>query len=529
VGYIIGVDIGTSSTKAVLFDTDAQQIGSSAQRYTLRFSSEAVTPTRGPGAAEQDASEILQATMATVAEVIAASGIEPSELLGLSFSCAMHTLLLVDEVGEAITPIYTWADNRSDRAATFVQQQDSGLYQRTGIPPHPMSPLVKLVWLRKEQPAVFAKAARVVSVKEYVLNHWCGEWVVDVSIATTTGLLNLAELNWDAGALALAGIEPHQLSQIVPTTHTLVIKGAIAQEIGVRANTPVIVGASDGVLANLGIGAISADIAAITLGTSGAVRRVVDRPITNSAAQLFCYALTPDRWVMGGAVNNGGIALQWTRDTLVPYSPSSPYKHREHRQYAGASGALEPTASTYEHLTQMAKTTAPGAEGLIFHPFLLGERAPLWDAQARASFFGIGRNHTQAHFVRAVMEGVLYNLHSVFSALITTGGDVQTLRASGGFAHAEVWQQMLADIFNRPIEIPMVIESSALGAAVLGLVALGEWADIEGVSDRIKIAQTRTPIADNARRYQKLLPIYTDLLTGFTAQYAALQQALEED
>lgn len=517
--YIIGVDIGTSSTKAVLFDTDGQQVGSSAQRYSLRFSTGEAAPIRGPGAAEQDAPEILQATLTTVAEVIAASSIDASEILGLSFSCAMHTLLLIDEAGEPITPIYTWADNRSDRAAAFVQQKDSLLYQRTGLPPHPMSPLVKLVWLREEHPEVFAKAARFVSVKEYVLSRWCGEWVVDLSIATTTGLLNLSELTWDAGALALAGIAPHQLSKLVPTTHTLPLTAATAEKIGVQAHTPVIVGASDGVLANLGIGAITTNIAAITLGTSGAVRRVVDRPITSSPAQLFCYALTPHHWVMGGAVNNGGIALQWARDTLVPYTTSL----RERREHGS-----EPTPSTYERMTQMAETIAPGADGLIFHPYLLGERAPLWNAQARASFFGIGRNHTQAHFVRAVMEGVLYNLHSVFSALEETGGSVTTLRAAGGFAHSDVWQQMLADILNRPIEIPTVIESSAFGAAALGLVALGQWAELEEVCDRIKIAQTRIPIEANVRRYQKILPIYADLLTGFTAQYEALQQAMED-
>ncbi len=516
--YIIGVDIGTSSTKAVLFDTDGQQIGSSAQRYNLRFETGEAAPKSGPGAAEQDANEILQATLSTVSEVIAASKIDVAHLLGLSLSCAMHTLLLVNEAGEPITPIYTWADNRSDPWADFVQRQDSSLYQRTGLPAHPMSPLVKLVWLRKEQPEVFAQAARVVSVKEFVLSRWCEEWVVDLSIATTTGLLNLETLSWDAGALAIAGISPRQLSQLVPTDHTLPISSATAKQTGIRADTPVIVGASDGVLANLGIGAIAPNVAAITLGTSGAVRRMVDRPITSSAAQLFCYALTPDQWVMGGAVNNGGIALQWARDTLVPYT-TSPYERREH--------GSEPTASTYERMNQMAETIAPGADGLIFHPYLLGERAPLWNAQARASFFGIGRNHTQAHFVRSVMEGVLYNLHSVFAALEEAGGEVTTLRASGGFAHSEVWQQMLADIFDRPIEIPLVIESSAFGAAVLGLVALGEWPSVALVAEKVAIAHIRKPIAENVARYQKILPIYAALSADFCHYYEALQQAIE--
>ena len=221
---------------------------------------------------------------------------------------------------------------------------------------------------------------------------------------------------------------------------------------------------------------------------------------------------------MGGAVNNGGIALQWSRDRLLPYSIPP-----EEQKLSNP----EPSASTYERLDKMAQTVPPGAEGLIFHPYLLGERAPLWEAQARASFFGLGRHHTQAHLVRAVLEGVLYNLHSVFSALEQAGGKVTTLRASGGFARSDLWQQMLADIFDRTIEIPDVIESSALGAAVLALWALGEWNELARVKERRAITQIKTPIAENVRRYQKILPIYAALLAGFDAQYEALQRAMK--
>lgn len=511
-GYVIGVDIGTSSTKAVLFGTQGRQVARAAQTYPLH------SPV--PGAAEQVADDILLATLQTVAEVMGAGGIARSELLGIAFSAAMHTLLLVDEVNEPLTPLYTWADNRSDHWAKKVASQVPDLYARTGIPPHPMSPVVKLAWLRDQQPGVFARAARVVAIKEYVLNHWCGEWVIDHSMASTTGLLNLRSLDWDEAATAVAGIGRHQLSALVSTTHQLAVQPGPAETMGIAEGTPVIVGASDGVLANLGVGAIDTTIAAITLGTSGAVRRVVERPmmdsLTDSPAQLFCYALTEDIWVMGGAVNNGGIALQWARDRLVPFSVDD----------EDITACSEPMRSTYARLTEMASAIAPGAEGLIFHPHLLGERAPLWDGQARANFFGLGRHHTQHHLVRAVMEGVLYNLQMVFSSLEAAGGEVSALRASGGFAHSELWQQMLADIFDRQILVPQVIESSAFGAAVLALVALGEWSDLSQVDAHVEIAHARQPIARNVRRYQKLLPIYGELLEGFREQYAALQAAI---
>ena len=509
--YVIGVDIGTSSTKSVLFDVEGKQIERSGQGYVLKSPQ--------PGAAEQDPNDIVKATIQTVAEVVQTSGIDPDSLIGIAFSAAMHTLLLLGEDEQPITPMYTWADNRSNRLTKKVRAKTPNLYRKTSLPIHPMSPVVKLAWLKEEQPDIFEKAKRVVSIKEYVLNRWCDEWVIDLSIASTTGFLNLASRQWENDALNVAGISATQLSRIVPTTYQLSLKEAVSQKIGVAASTPVVIGASDGPLSNLGVGAIAPGSAAITLGTSGAVRQVVPKPKTAEAAQLFCYALTEDHWVMGGAVNNGGIALQWTRDSLVPYSIPP-----EERSLPTA----EPSVSTYERLTAMAARIAPGADGLIFHPHILGERAPLWDAQARSNFFGLGRHHTQDHLVRSVMEGVLYNMASVFGALETAGGEVDTLRASGGFAQSALWQQMLADIFERDVVIPTVIESSACGAAAIALVALGEWSELGRVGECVEIAHTRSPIPENVNRYRKILAIYRDLLSGFESQYAALQAAIRD-
>ena len=531
--YVIGLDIGTSSTKAVLFNTEGKQVARCAQQYELR-SPEA-------GAAEQDPEDILQAATQTVTDVVAQSGIAASALVALSFSCAMHTLLLIDKDNQPITPLFTWADNRSDRYTHFAKQNPSfksasaqtspqvslhtspqnslqtSLYERTGIPAHPMSPAIKLIWLRHEYPDVFQNAARIVCIKEYILWHWCQEWVVDCSMASTTGLLNIHDSGWDAPTLSLAGIRKEQLSPIVPTTYQLALGRDYAKQMRLVAGMPVVVGASDGVLANLGVGAIAPDTAAITLGTSGAVRRVIKSPKTEPETQLFCYALTQTQWVMGGAVNNGGITLQWARDSLVPYSIAP-----EEQSAIGT----EPSASTYERMNAMARTVSPGSEGLVFHPYLLGERSPLWNAQASASFFGLSRQHSQAHLVRAVMEGVIYNMHVVFQALEKASGPIEKLRASGGFAHSTLWQQILADVFNRPIEIPTVIESSAFGAAGLALVALGEWESLSVVEEKGEIRCDRQPIEENVSRYQKILPVYASLSAALTNHYEALQQAM---
>ena len=349
--YVIGVDIGTSSTKSVLFDVNGRQIGRSGQGYLLRSPE--------PGAAEQNPDDIVRATLQTVAEVIKTSGIDPANLIGIAFSAAMHTLLLLGQDEQPITPMYTWADNRSDRWCEKVRSQAPNLYRQTSLPIHPMSPVVKLAWLKEEQPGVFEQAKRIVSIKEYVLNCWCDEWAIDLSIASTTGFLNLESRQWDKDALKAAGIQAEQLSHIVPTTYQLRLREEMAKKMGVTACTPVVIGASDGPLSNLGVGAIAPGKAAITLGTSGAVRQVIPQPKTAEGAQLFCYALTADHWVMGGAVNNGGIALQWTRDSLVPYSV--PPEERIHP-------TVEPSASTYERLTEMAARIAPAQTDSFFTP-----------------------------------------------------------------------------------------------------------------------------------------------------------------
>ena len=236
------------------------------------------------------------------------------------------------------------------------------IYRRTGTPIHPMSPLAKLLWLRHERPDVFGSAARFVGIKEYVFFRLFARWLVDFSIASATGLFNLSALDWDAGALAVAGIDPGRLSEPVPPTrHVEGLEPSVAADLNLAADTPFILGANDGVLSNLGVNAISPGDVAITIGTSGAMRAVVDRPLTDPQGRTFCYLLTDRNWVVGGPVNNGGIVFRWLRDELAA---------------AEVETAKRLGIDPYDVLTRIAERVPPGSEGLIFHPFLTGERAP---------------------------------------------------------------------------------------------------------------------------------------------------------
>ncbi|WP_319419892.1 gluconokinase [Pleurocapsa sp. FMAR1] len=505
--YVIGVDIGTTSTKSVLYSDRGRLIEKHAVGYPLN------APTLG--AAVQNPEQIFQAVVTTVKRIVENSGVNQSEILCLSFSAAMHSLIVVDGEGKPLTPILTWADNRSaDWADKLKECGGHEIYTRTGTPIHPMSPLVKLMWLRESKPELWQQAAKFISIKEYIFWQLFREYIVDYSIASATGLFNFNSLTWDTQALDLAGIKASQLSQLVPTTHILrSLKTEYADEMGIAADTPVVVGANDGVLANLGVGAIAPGIATVTVGSSGAVRTTVRKPQTDPQQRLFCYPLTEDYWVIGGAVNNGGITLRWVRDHLAD---------------AEIDTAKLLKQDPYDMLTAIAQTIPAGSEGLIFHPYLSGERSPLWDANARGSFFGLALHHNKAHLIRSVLEGVVYNLYLVFQALESITGEVKTIKAAGGFARSPLWRQMLADVFNRQVSIPESYESSSLGAAILGLYAIGEIADLRESQLTNGEIHQHQPIASNVANYQKILPLYCRLLDSFKTEYAAIAQ-LQKD
>ncbi|MCZ8522647.1 MULTISPECIES: gluconokinase [Paenibacillus] len=497
--YVIGVDIGTTSTKSVLFNTEGVLIASHNIEYPLHSPK--------PAIAEQDPDEIFRAVTATVKYAVQKSGILPSDLLCVSFSSAMHSVIAVDAAGQPLTKCITWADNRSAAWTERIRGEMNGhqIYLRTGTPLHPMSPLSKLTWLRHAEPDLFGRTHKFISIKEYVFFRLFGRYVIDYSIASATGLFNLAALAWDEEALDVAGVTPERLSEPVPTTYSLSgLPAEWASEMGVPADFPFVVGASDGVLSNLGVGAIAPGTVAVTIGTSGAIRSVTDRPVTDPKGRIFCYALTDKHWVIGGPVNNGGMIFRWVRDQLCV----------SEMETAALLGK-----DPYEVLTEIASRVKPGADGLIFHPYLAGERAPLWDANARGSFFGLGLHHKKQHMIRAVLEGVIYNLYSVFLALQELIGQPNRIQATGGFARSELWRQMMADIFDQEVHVPVSVESSCLGAVVLGMYGLGEIDSLEAVSGMVGGSHRHTPNPENVPAYQELSRIYVRLSRLLKEEY----------
>ncbi|WP_257475035.1 gluconokinase [Bacillus sp. MCCB 382] len=497
--FMIGVDIGTTSTKAVLFNKEGKAIERHGIEYPLH------TPT--PGTAEQDPEEIFQAVIKCIKEVASSTN---ETISFVSFSSAMHSLILVDENDQPLTPSITWADNRSAAWAEKIKKEMNGLeiYRRTGTPIHPMSPLVKLAWLKDEKPELFGKAAKFISIKEFVFHRLFGKYVVDYSIASATGMFHLENLAWDEEAMKVAGVSKDQLSVPVSTTESLVdLKSEYTEMLGLPADTPFVVGASDGVLSNLGVNAIEPGVVAVTIGTSGAIRAVTDRPVTDPKGRIFCYALTDKHWVIGGPVNNGGMIFRWVRDEL-------------------ASGEVEVAKrlgkDPYEVLTDIAAKVEPGSEGLLFHPYMAGERAPLWNAKARGSFFGLGMHHKKEHMIRAVLEGIVMNLYSVLLALEELIGTPKRVQATGGFARSELWRQMLADVFDQEVEVPESFESSCLGAVVLGMYGNGMIDSLEEVRDMVGSVHSHQPDPKATEAYNRLMPIFIRVPRLLEEEYEAI-------
>jgi gluconokinase len=340
---VLGVDIGTTATKVVAYDASGAARASASTDYPLRQPQ--------PGAAVQDPDEVGAAVRGGVRAVV--RRLDGVRVAGLSFSAAMHSLLALDGGGSPLTPLLTWADTRAAAQADRLHEQGRALdlHKRTGTPVHPMSPLVKLMWLRESDPELHRRAARWVGIKEYVLGQWCGSNVVDHSVASATGMLALDTLDWDAEALDLAGVPRDRLPEPVPvTTVVRTLTSEAAADLGLPAGTPVVVGASDGPLANLGIGAVNPGQTACSIGTSAALRVMVEKPAVDENGGVFCYAFVPGRYIVGGALNNGGVVLGWLGDALAPDLGED------------SAGAL----------AELAATAPPGSNGLLMLPYLLG-------------------------------------------------------------------------------------------------------------------------------------------------------------
>lgn len=467
----IGVDLGTTTIKVATFAADGggKPLTLAARPANLRRADD--------GAAELDPREQYAATLDALAEAIAAARELGYAVARIGMSAAMHSLLAVDADGAPLTNALTWADLRAepDAEALWASPQGPAIYERTGAPIHAMTPLAKLLWLRRASPDIWRRAARFVGLKEWMWHQWFGEWVVDASLASATGLYNLRQRQWDAGALALVGVSPAQLSRVVPTTYTRAgTLPAPLETAGLAPGCAINVGASDGALANLAVHALDGRRLVLTVGTSLAVRVGASSVALDPATRDFCYVLDEERglFVRGAPSNSGGALLEWVY---------------ERGALAFASGGDRASSSDRMSLeAALAVAGQASSDGLYFLPYVAGERAPLWTSRATGALVGLRGAHTAIHALRAAAEGIIFNAHWIAESLLAATPPPEAIIASGGALQSEWMRQLTADIFDLPVYEVGAPEASAYGAAILADLAVG-------AQDWISVRQPLTP------------------------------------
>jgi len=478
----LGIDIGTSSIRAVWFSKEGVVIHQASEDCQLLSDVK--------DQAELDPFIVLHSVSSAVASCMKETGLPKSSVAGIGLSCHMHNIMAVDKAGNPLTNVLTWADSRSARQAEEIGKLSriDELCKKTGCRiQHPMYPVSKLLWLKQTFPEIYKQAAHFVGLKEFIIFKWYKKWLVDYTSASAEGFYNIDEQDWNTDLTRdLLHISPDKLSDIVPCTY--ILKNMLpewSEKMGIHCDTPMVIGSGDGIMANLGCGVFNLKRFSSTIGTSGAVRTTVNKPLSSDTGSTWCYSFTEDRWVVGGAINNGGIALSWLRQE---------FEAQFDKDRIGGE-----TLSAC--MDRMASDVAAGCEGLFFLPYLLGERCPDWNADASGSMYGLKYHHNRKHMIRAMMEGVMYRLQTVDDALTQLCGTSGMLIANGGYAHSGFWLQMQADMFGRNVYVSSVTQTSALGAAYLAMYAVGAIPNLEYELPEMKPIKVYEPQIDEAAFY----------------------------
>lgn len=497
----VGVDIGTTGVRAIAYQKNGLSLCSADEFYPLE--------TPYPDWAEQNPEIIYRGIEKVIREVANTLMYKGKMVSGLAISTVMHSFAPANEQRELLSNMITWADSRSIEIVNELKQDEKlakNIYEKTCCPPHACYPFLKILWVRKNYPDVFQKMRYIYSLKDYVFEKMTGEWVVDKSSASASGLYNAHTMDWDTDILAYAGINREQLPPVVSTTYQSKLTRNVALRLNLPEGLPVVIGATDGVLVNVGIGAVEDGQLSATIGTSGAIRMLTKTPKVDNQGRTWCYNLTDDMWVAGGAINNGGIIMRWLRDKVCHYS---------------SQRLTDIDIDPYDLMTLKASKISAGADGLLLLPFFTGERAPYWNSELRGMFFGLSLNHSRSHMIRSGMEGICFSLNCVLSALKDFGA-VKDIRVSGSFTKSSLWLQIMSDIFDEKITLPQNSEGAAFGAAVLGFIASGEMENIADTANLIKPQKIYIPQKENQEIYSELFDIYSSLYQKLQPDFARI-------
>lgn len=482
--YIIAHDLGTSGNKATLFSEDGRLIDSCVHEYPVHYFHDTW--------AEQEAGDWWDATCTSTRELIRKTQVLPEEIAVISFSGQMMGCLCVDKKGTPLRPSIIWADQRAVREAAKLEASISqwDFYHIVGHRNTASYGIQKLMWVKEHEPEIYENTYKMLNAKDYIVFRLTGNFYTEPSDANSCGCYDLLKGTWSEEILRAAGIDPGKLPEIKPSTFTGGYVTREASELtGLKEGTPVVLGGGDGVTANVGTGSVKPGRTYCSMGTSAWITTTTEQPVFDEKMRIVNWAhIIPGYFAPNGTMQSAGGAYSWLKETICKME-----------QYDAKLHGTSP----YEYMNKEIEKSPAGANGVLFLPYLLGERAPRWNPDARASFMGIKAQTKRADLLRSVLEGVTLNL-SLCLDLLRTQVKIEEMVVIGGGAKGAVWRQIMADIYQTKILVPTILEeASSMGAAVTGGVGAGIYKDFDVIERFVNIESTLEPCRENDEVYRK--------------------------
>lgn len=507
--YLIGIDVGTSSAKTVLINEKGEVVFTTAPEYSF------ATPK--PLWAESNPEDWWQATIVACQTLLKETKIDPSEIAGIGLTGQMHGLVMLDKEGDVLRPCIMWNDQRTAEECAEITATVGAerVLELTGNPVLPGFTAPKVLWVRKHEPDVYQKCEKILLPKDYIRYRMSGAFFTDVSDASGMSLLDVARRTWSDEMLKACDIPRSWLPEVTESTvASTTLSESAAEVLGLVAGTPIIAGGGDQAAQAVGCGIVKEGVVSATLGTSGVVFAHSDQYRVEPEGRLhaFCAAV-PGKWHLMGVMLSAAGSFQW-------------YKNQLGGEEIAAENATGRDA--YEALTATAAGTPSGAEGLLFLPYLSGERTPHPDPLARGVFFGLSLRHTKAHMTRAVLEGVSYGLNDSLQLMADLGIQPSEVVASGGGAKSKLWKQILANIFDTKITTNNASEGAAYGAAILAGVGANVFESVEAACEQTLTTTSEVSPNSDVEVYRDYYEHYRALYPLLKSQFSSLAKTVDK-
>ncbi len=507
--YLIGIDIGTSGCKSILTDERGHIEAEAFYGYDLSIPQ--------TGWCEQDPEDWWMAVKVTLKKILEGFK-QVRDIVGIGLSGQMHGLVLLDKNSAVLRPCIIWADQRTEKQCREIYDRVGGPDELLKLTNNKMLTGYtggKLLWVRENEPAIYEKIKMVLNPKDYIRFMMTGEYATEVSDASGTGFLNVKKREWSYELLNKLNIPIELLPACYESTEVSGnLSKSISDEFGLPAGLPVVGGGGDAIIQSVGSGLVRSGILSATIGTGGQICALLDRYYDNADGklQLFCNVI-PGKWHAMGVMLTAGGAMKWLKDLLLDKG----------FLFGGDASETLPKGNIYELLDEEASSVEPGSKGLIFLPYLNGERCPYNDPEARGSFVGLNLQHRRPHLVRSVLEGVVFGLRDISQIIKGFGYTPEQVFLSGGGANSNLWRQITADILNTEVlTMKAAAYGGAFGAALIAGTGVGVWSTVEEAAKVLEVGTRNSPIQKNAEKYNQLFPIYHDLYGALSKEFRKL-------